>query len=176
MGALHPAAEHACAWEEPAMVSSASSATEAMHWHPQATHCSAIAAQLQHIPRAPRSTPLGTSFADAAGPPAPPAAGAVSGPGGSLGAEDLRLLTQWRQQYRRTINGYLCAAAGVKDGVAFTGCTNMPNDDGEGGREWCYLDSDLLQDLPPGAKRWGYCAPPLDLDAMRRQKKGICGA
>ncbi|CAJ1427530.1 unnamed protein product, partial [Effrenium voratum] len=54
-------------------------------------------------------------------------------------------LTLWRQQHRRTVEGFLCAAAFVQDS----------------GREWCYLD--------PGQcdGNWGYCTPVVDYDAQR---------
>lgn len=35
----------------------------------------------------------------------------------------LQELTQFRRQYRKTIDGRLCAAAFVQDGVTYTDCT-----------------------------------------------------
>ena len=35
----------------------------------------------------------------------------------------------------------------------------------DSGREWCYLDPDLLPGLDPNTPRWGYCAPVVDYEA-----------
>ncbi|CAE7328988.1 unnamed protein product [Symbiodinium pilosum] len=42
----------------------------------------------------------------------------------------LNNLAKFRTKHARTQDGYLCAAAGVKDEQAFTGCTDLPAPDG----------------------------------------------
>ncbi|CAL1172210.1 unnamed protein product [Cladocopium goreaui] len=88
----------------------------------------------------------------------------------SLTPSELKPLTQWRQQHRRTLEGFLCAAAFVQDGQVYTNCTDAPTPQGDSGREWCYLDPQL-QDLQvgDGTPSWGYCARVVDYDALRKQ-------
>lgn len=81
--------------------------------------------------------------------------------------EDLRPLTRWRQQHRRTMDGLLCSAAGVKSRMVFTGCTNTASPEGVMGRPWCYIEPTLRSVLPSGRRRWGYCAPISDFDQLR---------
>ena len=46
-------------------------------------------------------------------------------------------------------------------------CKERACDAEDSGREWCYLDPQLLK----GPKvPWGYCAPVVDYDALRRSK------
>ncbi|CAK9091910.1 unnamed protein product [Durusdinium trenchii] len=85
----------------------------------------------------------------------------------ALSPDELKPLTQFRQQHRRTLDGFLCAAAFVQDGNVYTNCTDAPTPEGGSGREWCYLDPQLQQDF--GSPSWGYCAPVVDYDALRRQ-------
>ena len=54
--------------------------------------------------------------------------------------DQLQPLTKFRQHYRRTIDGRLCAAAFVQDRKAYTGCTEAPDPSGESGRQWCYVE------------------------------------
>eukprot|EP00929_Paragymnodinium_shiwhaense_P113923 TRINITY_DN82236_c0_g1_i1.p1 TRINITY_DN82236_c0_g1~~TRINITY_DN82236_c0_g1_i1.p1 ORF type:complete len:536 (+),score=100.24 TRINITY_DN82236_c0_g1_i1:54-1661(+) len=81
----------------------------------------------------------------------------------------LRPLALWRQQHRRTEDGYLCSAASVQRSVAFQGCTTMATPEGDAeGREWCYKEPQILKH--PGnakVKRWAYCSPVIDYDKMR---------
>lgn len=81
--------------------------------------------------------------------------------------EELRPLTQYRQQHRRTKDGYLCSAAGVTRRLVFTGCTDMPAPDGGSGEAWCYVEPELLAN--PKAPKWGYCAPVVDYQALRNE-------
>merc|ERR1712039_130169 len=74
--------------------------------------------------------------------------------GGDTGDNGISKLTRWRSKHERTQEGYLCAAAGVKDGVAFTGCGEMPDPSGGEGRRWCYIEPDQAK---VAGKSWGYC-------------------
>ena len=62
----------------------------------------------------------------------------------------MRALLQWlasaqhRQQHRRTLDGRLCAAAFVFDRQTHTGCSDGTNPAGEHGREWCYVDAQVV--------------------------------
>ena len=67
------------------------------------------------------------------------------GPDAALTREQLRPLTQFRQQHRKTIDGRLCAAAFVQDRKAFTDCSTSPNPTGESGRPWCYVESQVRE-------------------------------
>jgi hypothetical protein len=78
--------------------------------------------------------------------------------------EQLQPLTSFRQHHRRTVDGRLCAAAFVQDRVAYTGCTDSANPEGVAGREWCYVEAQLLS---PSLAAWGFCAPAADYDAAR---------
>ena len=80
--------------------------------------------------------------------------------------EQLQPLTKFRQQHRRTVDGRLCAAAFVQDRHAYTGCTDAPDPDGESGREWCYVEAQII-DADPKAAAWSYCAPVPDYDSLR---------
>mmetsp|Transcript_10959 Transcript_10959/g.33952 ORF Transcript_10959/g.33952 Transcript_10959/m.33952 type:complete len:187 (+) Transcript_10959:38-598(+) len=64
-------------------------------------------------------------------------------------------LTRWRQKHERTQEGFLCAAAGVRDGEAFTGCTDdLPAPDGTEGVRWCYIEPSVAK---TAGKEWGFC-------------------
>ena len=78
--------------------------------------------------------------------------------------EQLQPLTSFRQQHRRTIDGRLCAAAFVQDRVAYTGCTGAANPEGASGRDWCYVESQVLS---VGSPAWNFCAPVMDYDMAR---------
>ena len=49
------------------------------------------------------------------------------GPDAALTREQLKPLTQFRQQHRKTLDGRLCAAAFVQDRKAYTDCSTAPN-------------------------------------------------
>merc|ERR1711870_16032 len=86
--------------------------------------------------------------------------------------EELESLTKFRQQHRRTLDGRLCAAAFVQNRQAYTGCTDAPNPDGESGRPWCYVESQLTD---VGAT-WGFCAPVVNYDLARSVAKRVLTA
>mmetsp|Transcript_25595 Transcript_25595/g.59455 ORF Transcript_25595/g.59455 Transcript_25595/m.59455 type:complete len:149 (+) Transcript_25595:57-503(+) len=81
-----------------------------------------------------------------------------------LSREQLKPLTAFRQQHRRAVDGRLCAAAFVQDKQVYTGCTNAPNPDGSSGRDWCYVEPQVVV---AGVDSWAYCAPVVDYDAAR---------
>ena len=81
--------------------------------------------------------------------------------------EQLQPLASHRQQHRRTIDGRLCAAAFVQSRQVHTGCTDAPNPAGASGREWCYVEPQLLSDAGGGLTPWSYCTPVVDYDALR---------
>merc|ERR1711924_308096 len=87
-------------------------------------------------------------------------------------SEDLKPLAQHRQQHRRTLDGRLCAAAFAFNRQTHTGCSDGSNPSGEHGREWCYVDAQLL-----GGGReesaWGYCAPAIDYEALRVEARNL---
>ncbi|CAJ1354147.1 unnamed protein product [Effrenium voratum] len=67
----------------------------------------------------------------------------------------LNNLAKFRAKHERTQDGFLCAAAGVKDEQAFTGCTNLPAPDGTNiGRKWCYIEPAQVE---TAGKTWGWC-------------------
>mmetsp|Transcript_60825 Transcript_60825/g.121919 ORF Transcript_60825/g.121919 Transcript_60825/m.121919 type:complete len:182 (-) Transcript_60825:54-599(-) len=73
---------------------------------------------------------------------------------GNLASTEERL-TKWPQKHERTQEGFLCAAAGVRDGQAFTGCTdNLPAPDGTEGARWCYIEPSVAR---AAGKDWGFC-------------------
>jgi len=82
--------------------------------------------------------------------------------------EDLTMLTRYRSQHRRTMEGFLCSAAGVYNRKVFTGCYSGASPDGTEGKEWCYFEPEVADGLPDGSKNWGYCAPVIDYDAIRK--------
>mmetsp|Transcript_25819 Transcript_25819/g.65091 ORF Transcript_25819/g.65091 Transcript_25819/m.65091 type:complete len:236 (+) Transcript_25819:268-975(+) len=82
-------------------------------------------------------------------------------------------LTRFRQQHRRTEDGRLCAAAFIQDQQPFTNCTDIaaptPSAENVVGREWCYVEAQLLNQPVNGepAPNWGYCQPVPDYDELR---------
>uniref|UniRef100_A0A0G4HK36 PA14 domain-containing protein n=1 Tax=Chromera velia CCMP2878 TaxID=1169474 RepID=A0A0G4HK36_9ALVE len=88
--------------------------------------------------------------------------------GGTTDTEQLKALTAYRTQHRRTITGQLCAAAFVQDGQIYTDCTTAAAPDGSSGREWCWLEAQLQG---KGAQDWNYCTPVIDYDAVRRRTR-----
>merc|ERR1719215_1444313 len=80
--------------------------------------------------------------------------------------KQLQPLMRFRDQHRKAVDGRLCAAAFVQSRQAYTGCTLAPNPRGESGREWCYVEAQLLvSDV--GATAWNYCAPVVDYTLLR---------
>ncbi|XP_026193807.1 uncharacterized protein LOC34618352 [Cyclospora cayetanensis] len=76
----------------------------------------------------------------------------------------LQKLTEFRPRHRKTIDGRLCAAAFVHEGQTYTDCTDARSPDGTTGREWCYVEVQLLG---KGPKDWDFCTPPLNYNALR---------
>merc|ERR1719222_1836201 len=77
----------------------------------------------------------------------------------------LQPLTQFRLQHRKTICGRLCAAAFVQDRQAYTDCTTARSPDGSVGRQWCYVEPQLLS---ADHQSWNYCSPVTDYDELRQ--------
>lgn len=80
----------------------------------------------------------------------------------------LKSLAQFRQEHRRTVDGRLCAAAFVQDKKVHTGCTSAPSPEGDSGRDWCYVEAQLLAGREAS---WGHCAPVPDYVQMREEAK-----
>ena len=87
--------------------------------------------------------------------------------------EQLQPLASHRQQHRKTIDGRLCAAAFVQSRQVHTGCTDAPNPAGASGREWCYVEPQLLSDATSGLSPWNYCTQVVDYDAFRVAARGV---
>ncbi|CAD7935787.1 unnamed protein product [Amoebophrya sp. A120] len=72
-----------------------------------------------------------------------------------------------------TEDGRLCAAAFIQDQQPFTNCTDIaaptPSAENVVGREWCYVEAQLLNKPVNGepAPNWGYCQPVPDYDELR---------
>eukprot|EP00375_Theileria_parva_P001590 XP_764263.1 hypothetical protein [Theileria parva strain Muguga] len=73
-------------------------------------------------------------------------------------------LTQYRNRARRTVDGHLCAAAFVQRDQIYTDCTVEVAPDGTEGKEWCYLESQLIGKVE---KDWGFCETPLNYEEIR---------
>ncbi|CDR95453.1 PA14 domain containing protein, putative [Babesia bigemina] len=78
--------------------------------------------------------------------------------------EELQKLTEFRQRHRKTVDGMLCAAAFVRNGKTFTDCTTSEAPDGSVGREWCYVEVQLVG---VGFRDWDFCAGVVDYDVLR---------
>eukprot|EP00371_Babesia_bovis_P000275 XP_001608922.1 PA14 domain containing protein [Babesia bovis T2Bo] len=78
--------------------------------------------------------------------------------------EALMKLTEFRQRHRKTVDGMLCAAAFVRNGNTFTDCTTTEAPDGSVGREWCYVEVQLIG---VGSRDWDFCAGTVDYDVIR---------
>ncbi|EAN33261.2 PA14 domain protein [Theileria parva strain Muguga] len=83
---------------------------------------------------------------------------------------ELKKLTEYRQRHRKTLDGALCAAAFVRNGNTFTDCTTTEAPDGSVGREWCYLEVQLIG---TGARDWDFCAGVIDYDALRYKASSL---
>ncbi|KAL8270762.1 hypothetical protein Esti_005317 [Eimeria stiedai] len=106
----------------------------------------------------------------------PGATDATSARAGAVGAaaeSELQKLTEFRPRHRKTVDGRLCAAAFVHEGQTFTDCTDARSPDGVTGREWCYVEVQLLG---KGPKDWEFCTPPLNYNALRAFAKKEFGA
>ncbi|EEA06823.1 PA14 domain-containing protein [Cryptosporidium muris RN66] len=79
-------------------------------------------------------------------------------------SELLQELAQYRQQFRRTIDGRLCAAVFVQDFQTYTDCTIARSPDGTSGREWCYVEPQVAAQ---GVNNWNYCLPIVNYDLVR---------
>lgn len=80
----------------------------------------------------------------------------------------LKAMTKYRQQHRRTVSGHLCAAAFVRDNQIYTDCTTSKNPDSGVGREWCYVEHQLMSRVKGG---WDFCAPVIDYDKVRARAR-----
>ncbi|KAL8453847.1 hypothetical protein Emag_001655 [Eimeria magna] len=87
------------------------------------------------------------------------ATSASSGVAGVAAESALQKLTEFRPRHRKTVDGRLCAAAFVHEGQTYTDCTDARSPDGVTGREWCYVEVQLLG---KGPKDWEFCSPPLN--------------
>ncbi|GIX64147.1 PA14 domain-containing protein [Babesia caballi] len=85
-------------------------------------------------------------------------------PGADYDREELQKLTEFRQRHRKTVDGRLCAAAFVRNGNKFTDCTATEAPDGSVGREWCYVEVQLVG---AGFRDWDFCAGVVDYDVLR---------
>lgn len=112
--------------------------------------------------KAPASTLHGLSFL----------AVANVAPDAGYSREQLQPLSQFRSQHHKTIDGRLCAAAFVQDRQTYTGCTDATNPAGESGRQWCYVEAQLLNQSPAAAN-WAYCSPTIDYDSIRAEAAGL---
>lgn len=84
--------------------------------------------------------------------------------------EALQSLTEYRQQHRKTVDGRLCAAAFVQDDHTYTDCTTARNPEGVSGRQWCYVEVQLLG---KGPRDWDYCQDVVDYDSVRASARGM---
>ncbi|CAI7717904.1 LCCL domain-containing protein, putative [Plasmodium vivax] len=85
-------------------------------------------------------------------------------------ASALERITEFRQQHRRTLDGRLCAAAFLHDDQTYTDCTSATSPDGTSGREWCYVEVQLLG---KGSRDWDYCANAVSYDKLRLHAKKV---
>ncbi|KJP86931.1 hypothetical protein AK88_03440 [Plasmodium fragile] len=82
--------------------------------------------------------------------------------------ENLKKLTEYRQQHRKTVDGRLCAAAFVQDDQTFTDCTKATDPNGITGREWCYVEVQLVG---KGNRDWDYCKGVINYDVVRSKAR-----
>lgn len=85
-------------------------------------------------------------------------------------ANALEKITEFRQQHRRTLDGRLCATAFLHDDQTYTDCTSATSPDGTSGREWCYVEVQLLG---KGSRDWDYCANAVNYDKVRLHAKKV---
>ncbi|KJP84988.1 hypothetical protein AK88_05383 [Plasmodium fragile] len=82
----------------------------------------------------------------------------------------LERITEFRQQHRKTLDGRLCAAAFLHDDQTYTDCTSATSPDGTSGREWCYVEVQLLG---KGSRDWDYCANAVNYNKLRLHAKKV---
>ncbi|CRG93344.1 LCCL domain-containing protein, putative [Plasmodium gallinaceum] len=82
----------------------------------------------------------------------------------------LEKITEFRQQHRKTLDGRLCAAAFLHDDQTYTDCTDATSPDGTSGKEWCYVEVQLLG---KGSRDWDYCANAINYDKLRMHAKKV---
>ncbi|GAW82571.1 LCCL domain-containing protein [Plasmodium gonderi] len=82
--------------------------------------------------------------------------------------ENLKKLTEYRQQHRKTVDGRLCAAAFVQDDQTYTDCTKATDPNGITGREWCYVEVQLIG---KGNRDWDYCKGLINYDVVRSKAR-----
>lgn len=82
----------------------------------------------------------------------------------------LERITEFRQQHRKTLDGRLCASAFLHADQTYTDCTDAVSPDGTSGREWCYVEVQLLG---KGTRDWDYCASAINYDKLRMQAKKV---
>ncbi|VWU51102.1 LCCL domain-containing protein, putative [Hepatocystis sp. ex Piliocolobus tephrosceles] len=82
--------------------------------------------------------------------------------------ENLKKLTEYRQQHRKTVDGRLCAAAFVQDDQTYTDCTKSTDPNGVTGREWCYVEVQLIG---KGTRDWEYCKGVINYDIVRSKAR-----
>ncbi|CAG9473824.1 unnamed protein product [Plasmodium vivax] len=82
--------------------------------------------------------------------------------------ENLKKLTEYRQQHRKTVDGRLCAAAFVQDDQTYTDCTKATDPNGITGREWCYVEVQLVG---KGNRDWDYCKGVVNYDVVRSKAR-----
>lgn len=82
----------------------------------------------------------------------------------------LERITEFRQQHRKTNDGRLCAAAFLHDDQTYTDCTDAVSPDGTSGREWCYVEVQLLG---KNTRDWDYCRGSINYDRLRIHAKRV---
>ncbi|SOV83432.1 LCCL domain-containing protein [Plasmodium sp. gorilla clade G3] len=82
--------------------------------------------------------------------------------------ENLKKLTEYRQQHRKTVDGRLCAAAFVQDDQTYTDCTRATDPNGITGKEWCYVEVQLIG---KGNRDWDYCKGVINYDVVRSKAR-----
>ncbi|CRG94711.1 LCCL-like protein, putative [Plasmodium gallinaceum] len=82
--------------------------------------------------------------------------------------ENLKKLTEYRQQHRKTVDGRLCAAAFVQDDQTYTDCTKATDPNGITGKEWCYVEVQLIG---KGNRDWDYCKGVINYDIVRSKAR-----
>lgn len=85
-------------------------------------------------------------------------------------APPLEKITEFRQQHRKTLDGRLCAAAFLHNDQTYTDCTDAVSPDGTSGREWCYVEVQLLG---KNARDWDYCTGAINYNKLRIHAKRV---
>lgn len=82
--------------------------------------------------------------------------------------ENLKKLTEYRQQHRKTVDGRLCAAAFVQEEHTYTDCTKATDPNGIKGKDWCYVEVQLIG---KGSRDWDYCKGVINYDVVRSKAR-----